>query len=397
MSQLIETYIDRLLQDPNALPPAGMDAETAEFVRALVASQSKPSAAQRARMWQRSLDAAKTAIPAHSQTTTFRTSSNGHQVHISHIYGEEPMTTSSIPIPRPQRRSASGVSSILPLAAAIAFVVLGIALFASVSPTTPSLTTPPDDGSQGSLLGAETETATPVPFATPLIGASLGPTLIPAEAPAVLEYTIQEGDTLLSIIQQFPLDYSSARVISEILRLNPSITSIVDLPSPGSVILIPVVSATALPTLVPSAETATPFPITLDISSGTPTPVPIEIRPSALSGPTGAYVLQSGESILTILTRFDITLQGLAELNPQIDTSGCDFSRLTGGMNCAFALLTPGDEINAPDFDLMPIEADSTAQPPTVVSPKEMITSTPFPRSDSTQPPTPVLTSTPIR
>jgi LysM repeat protein len=354
MSHLIETYIDHLLQDPHALPPQGMDAETAAFARALVASKDKPSAAQRARIWQRSLDAARTASRAHNQTTVFHPSPNGHQVHASPTYGEKPMTTISIPVSRPHERGTSTrLMGILPLAAAIVFVVLGIALLSSIPTTSPALTTPPGDETHGSLLGTESATPTAVPSSTPLPLTSISPTLVRGASLTIVEYTIQPGDTLLSILVQF--GFTDLSVLSAIQALNPSFP-IDQPPAPGTTILIPLLPSTAISSMVPVIVTATPIPVLPSLVNGTATPVPIEMpdlpqpAPSLVPSRVEVYVIEEGDTLLEILSRFDITLKMFAELNPQLNFSGCDFSRLSGGSGCALSL-TVGDEINVPIYD----------------------------------------------
>ena len=121
-------------------------------------------------------------------------------------------------------------------------------------------------------------------------------------------------------------------------------------------IIAPVESQELLPTVVPPTSDVEPIPLTATViiegtteTAGaeaialtatrivreatniaameqlTPTDVPIEVT---------TYVIQEGDTLLEIAMRFDTTLQTLAELNPQIDFSNCDFTRFSGGANC---------------------------------------------------------------
>jgi spore germination protein YaaH len=75
------------------------------------------------------------------------------------------------------------------------------------------------------------------------------------------------------------------------------------------------------------------------------TVVPQEVIASPI--PITTYIVQEGDTLVAIAVRFDTALQTLAELNPQIDFSDCDFTRLSGGLNCVVSL-TVGDTLNVP-------------------------------------------------
>ena len=72
------------------------------------------------------------------------------------------------------------------------------------------------------------------------------PTVTPTPNPYAT-YVIQQGDTLLYIIQLPPFYYRSDSIIPEILKLNLNIPDINHLPGPGSSIIIPLPTATATP------------------------------------------------------------------------------------------------------------------------------------------------------
>lgn len=102
--------------------------------------------------------------------------------------------------------------------------------------------------------------------------------------------------------------------------------------------------------------------------SPTPTAVPAEVT---------TYTIQSGDTLLDIALRFDTTLPMLAELNPQLDFTNCDFTRLSGGSNCT-VLLRVGERLIVPEHhEGQPI----------------ITTSTPIPSHNATV--TPIPTATP--
>lgn len=453
MSQLIEHYIDRLLQDPNALPPKEMDAETAAFVRALVSS-SRPTAVQRARMWQRALDAAKTAERAHSQTLTFSPSSNGHRVSPSPSTGEELMTSITRPVyTREHAHRASRLVGVVTLAAAVMLVLLVSVILSNTRTSPGMLSAPPEENTSGAAFQAGTETPTPLH------------TIVP---PSTIEYVVQPGDTLLSILMQF--GHTDLHVIPTLYALNPGLAN-GRLPAVGETLLIPV-PVDASPEAAVEG-TATPLPVTVvppanagAASSGTATPVPFslsadedsdgdglsdadevniwgtnpdsadtdqdglsdgdEVRiwgtnptnpdtdgdsasdgdevtesgtnpqvnelvvattvprdATAFAASVMTYTIQPEDTLLSILTHFDMPLQTFANLNPQLQFSRCDFTRLTGGRNCSVRL-EPGDDVQVLSLSDEAGVEGTASMPPTLVP-----TSTPFPAGEATAlPPT---------
>jgi hypothetical protein len=147
-----------------------------------------------------------------------------------------------------------------------------------------------------------------------------------------LEYTIQQGDTLLFIIQQPPFNYRDSSVIAEILRLNPTIPNADRLPAPGTVILIPLPTPT--PTPIAEAETAT-------AQAGIPV-VDLPISTTILQ-----HSVREGETILGIAEQYRVTLRILSDLNPDIRFINCDFANPSGGPNCA-VFIEVGQAINVP-------------------------------------------------
>jgi LysM domain len=215
----------------------------------------------------------------------------------------------------------------------ILLVIIGAACAPVVNNAVP---TPP---TQVVVIASDTPmvTASPtVAIPTPTIAAalstataSLAPTITYTPSPTLgpVEYVIQPGDTLFFIIQQPPWNYRNFNVVNEILRLNPNIASIDNLPPPGTTILIPL--PTAAPTDVASTNLAIPQ-IELPVNT---TIIQRQIR--------------EGETIIGIAEEFTTTLRILSELNPEVGFFGCDFANPSGGPDCNVQLQV-GQPINVP-------------------------------------------------
>lgn len=104
------------------------------------------------------------------------------------------------------------------------------------------------------------------------------------------------------------------------------------------------------------------------------------LTPTATPTAVTTYVIQEGDTLLEVALQFDTTLQTLADLNPQIDFSDCDFTRLSGGSNCVILLIV-GDEITVPFYDetatVQAIMPTPTPMPYFVVTTSSVPTSTP--------------------
>src|SRR5262249_23557510 len=95
------------------------------------------------------------------------------------------------------------------------------------------------------LAALEVESPTP----TDTIGA---PTVTPTttETPGPYQHTIKEGDSLITIVQEYGYtDFSPepGGIIDQIVRMNENIPNADTLPGPGSIILIPRQTATPTP------------------------------------------------------------------------------------------------------------------------------------------------------
>lgn len=106
---------------------------------------------------------------------------------------------------------------------------------------------------------------------------------------------------------------------------------------PGSGQLANIQNATATP--VPSL-TFTPTPI----GAQGITPAPMRV----------IYIIQPGDTLLAIAARFNISLEQLAEMNPTLDFSSCNFAEPNGGANCSINL-SVGQEINISATPLPPV------------------------------------------
>jgi len=169
----------------------------------------------------------------------------------------------------------------------------------------------------------ETPTSTPTP-APPTI------TLTPTDTPGPYEHTIEVGDSLITIIQQYDYtDFSTSpgSIIDQIVRINENVPNPDTLPGPGSVILIP-------------RQTATPTPASTEaaaIMAATNTASAPNVQFSENTTMT-EYTIQSGDTIISIAQENNLTLEQIAVLNPDLNVFGCNFEIPSGGPNCNIPL-----------------------------------------------------------
>ncbi|MFW5691869.1 MAG: LysM peptidoglycan-binding domain-containing protein [Chloroflexota bacterium] len=202
------------------------------------------------------------------------------------------------------------------------------------------------------------------PTATPSVPPSPAP--LPTETPGPWEYTIQPGDTLISIISRDPFNYFTQDVIPAIVALNNNMPNADSLPPPGSTILIP------RPTVPP---TEVNFELTQAVFATQG--VSIEMR-DGVSLPSfaivGTYEVQSGDTVVGIAERFAMTLSQLSQINRAINFAGCNFELRSGGENCN-PLLQQGQVINVllptPTLTLSPTPSgqETVTPTPTYVAP----------------------------
>lgn len=194
-----------------------------------------------------------------------------------------------------------------------------------------------------------TSTETPPPPPTEIIP--------PTETPGPWEYVIQSGDTLLTIIQRDPFNYFTADVIDAIVQLNDNIPNADSLPAPGSTILIP------RPTIAPTD-------IGFDATAEVLATQGIEMRDNVLLpnwAIVGNYEIETGDTIVGIITRFNMTLEQFSQLNRSVNFTGCNFDLPSGGDNCN-PFIREGQAVNVmlptPTLTLTP--TPSGQEPPTL-------------------------------
>ncbi len=173
----------------------------------------------------------------------------------------------------------------------------------------PQLESPTATITAGPPTATDTPSPTPDPYAT---------------------YVIQPNDTLIGIIRIF--GHRDLGVIDEIIRINQNVISADRLPGAGSVITIPLPTATATPedfALTETAQGATPV-IQL--------PVDTEII---------QVTVREGQTIVGIAEENATTLVIVATLNPQIGFFNCDFTNPSGGPDCLVSLQI-GQPVNVP-------------------------------------------------
>jgi len=166
-----------------------------------------------------------------------------------------------------------------------------------------------------------TQTATTAPPSlTPTVTETLGP----------YEHTIQVGDSLIIIIQAYDYsDFSTSpgSIIDEIVRLNDSVPNADTLPGAGSVILIPRQTATLTPA---STEAAV-------VMLATNAAVAPNVQFSENTTITD-YLVQSGDTIISIAQENNLTLEQIAVLNADLNVFGCNFEIPSGGPGCNIPL-----------------------------------------------------------
>ncbi len=144
-----------------------------------------------------------------------------------------------------------------------------------------------------------TPTITPIPTDTPTITstATTTPTVTPS---APFTYTVQEGDSLSKIVDKFGLDENGIKLI---LLLNP-------FSQEGATNSI----NPATQTVYPGQQITIPNP---DLPLPTSTPVP----PSLPRGTKISYVVESGDTLAGIASKFNSTVDDIVKANNLADAN----------------------------------------------------------------------------
>lgn len=228
----------------------------------------------------------------------------------------------------------------------------------SVTPTPTVADSAPTETPSPTLAVVEPQLATttmtdtpPPPTEIPLPTATFGP----------FEYVIQQDDTLMYIIQLPQHGYGyELGVAQQVVALNENMSSIDFLPAVGSTILIPRPTSTATPEGLSATETALED-LGFDTTAG---------PPLASGSLVGCYEVLEDDSLVSIASDYDTTLEILSQLNTDLSWFGCDFTQPAGGPQCN-PTIQIGQCINVP-------------QPTPVPS------NTPTPSGDETATPTPI-------
>lgn len=225
---------------------------------------------------------------------------------------------------------------------------------ASDTPSVPTETSLPTD--QPIL-----ETPTPTFTAAP-------PTQIPTSTPTQgpVEYVIQADDTLMYIIQlpQHGYDYE-LDVAQEVVDLNENMSSIDFLPPVGSTILIPLPTATETPVEFEATQ-ETKATLGVDGSSGADLPQGVSV---------GCYEVQEDDSLVSIATNYNTTLEIMSQLNPDLNWFNCEFDQPSGGPSCS-PTIQIGQCIDVPQptpvptFTLTPSGLETPTPTPTYPAPR---------------------------
>jgi hypothetical protein len=213
---------------------------------------------------------------------------------------------------------------------------------APVTTPTPTATATPVEIAQ-----VPTATLTLAPTVPPAQVESPTPTLspepptetpLPSPTPGPYEHTVAASDTLLFVIQLYgytDLSVGPGSVAAEVVALNGMVSADI-MPAPGTVLLIPRQTATPTPaneaTAVVAAATGTAEAPNVVFGSGTT---------------FFDYTVEDGDTIIGIAGQFGVTLEQIAQLNPDLNFSGCVFEIPSGGPRCIVPL-SVGQAIRLP-------------------------------------------------
>ncbi len=180
----------------------------------------------------------------------------------------------------------------------------------------------------------QVESSTPTPTAAP-------PTATPtaSDTPGPFQHIIREGDSLISIVQEYGYtDFSitPGSILSEIVRINDNVPNADTLPSPGSVILIPRPTATPTPVNTEAA-------IAMEATNAASVPN-VQFSDGVI---ITQYFVQEGDTIISIAAENNLTLEQIAVLNPDLDFFTCNFENPSGGEGCNVPLQI-GQVVNLP-------------------------------------------------
>jgi hypothetical protein len=245
-------------------------------------------------------------------------------------------------------------------------MVLGSAAACDFSPAPPTPTfNAPTDTPAVTLTPSLTPSPTVSP--TPRGAAALVMPTLPPQAPTVeiiptategpFRHTIQQGETLLAIIQQY--GYFTFDVLPEVVRLN-GLPSADRLPGAGTVLLIPRPTPTGIPFN---------FAVTATACAGVGEGFAVGVTGicEQTGRPLGTHTVERGQTFIDIAAIYDMSLEQVSRLNQNYNWRGCDFNLPSGGPDCG-PLLGEADAVNVylPLPTLAPTATISGSETPTV-------------------------------
>jgi LysM repeat protein len=172
-------------------------------------------------------------------------------------------------------------------------------------------------------LQVESPTPSPTPAPptiTPTVTETLGP----------YEHTIKAGDSLITIIQEYGYtDFNTGpgSIIAAVVAANENIPNADTLPGEGSIIFVPRQTSTPTPG---STEAA----VVMEATNAASVPNVQFSENTTIN----EYTVQEGDTIISIVGEYNLTLEQIAVLNPDLNVFGCNFEIPSGGPNCNIPL-----------------------------------------------------------
>ncbi len=244
-----------------------------------------------------------------------------------------------------QRRGASLAFIILVtllLSACAALVLIPAALvLRSTGPAQPSITPAGSEAPETPLLIISTATAFPTLALSTVTPAPPSATATPTPGPC--ERVVGPGDTLGVII--YACGHLSMDVLPLVLELN-------NLSAPealqvGQTIFVPLPTPTFNPSQPPAASSSNSGVEVAAAPAENATPTPFLPPTPTLMPGLAWYVVQPNDNMISIMFEFRTTAEVLAQINPEVPFSQCDFQFDTGGPRCT-VLLQPGQQFRVP-------------------------------------------------
>jgi hypothetical protein len=244
-----------------------------------------------------------------------------------------------------QRRGASLAFIILVtllLSACAALVLIpAVLVLRSTGPAQPSITPAGSETQETPPLIVSTATAFPTLAFSTVTPAP--PSATATSTPGPCERVVGPGDTLGVII--YACGHLSMDVLPLVLELN-------NLSAPealqvGQTIFVPLPTPTFNPSQPPAASSSGGGVEVAAAPAENATPTPFLPPTPTLMPGLAWYVVQPNDNMISIMFEFRTTAEVLAQINPEVPFSQCDFQFDTGGPRCT-VLLQPGQQFRVP-------------------------------------------------